>query len=219
MAGQVGPSGTGGASGYSGISGFSGRSGYSGYSGYSGLGTSGYSGYSGLAATINATDGTIPVRDSPTSFGNSPLTVSGGTVNTPGLLSVGNLQVASTSYLYWLASTTFRNRSDGVLTLSNFAENGFGRLQLGGTTSSFPALKQNGANLESKLADDSAYTGHVAVKFCYSGTTVCDFAGSGSPEGAVTASVGSTYRRTDGGANTSFYVKESGAGNTGWIAK
>jgi hypothetical protein len=43
--------------------------------------------------------------------------------------------------------------------------------------------------------------------------------GSGTPEGAVTAPVGSVYHRTDGGAGTSFYVKESGSGNTGWVAK
>lgn len=45
------------------------------------------------------------------------------------------------------------------------------------------------------------------------------FTGSGSPEGVVTAPVGSTYHRTDGGAGSSFYVKESGTGNTGWVAK
>jgi hypothetical protein len=44
-------------------------------------------------------------------------------------------------------------------------------------------------------------------------------AGAGSPEGAVTAVVGSLYTRTDGGANTTLYVKESGTGNTGWVAK
>jgi hypothetical protein len=43
--------------------------------------------------------------------------------------------------------------------------------------------------------------------------------GGGSPEGVVTATVGSIHRRTDGGAGTTFYVKESGAGNTGWVAK
>lgn len=43
--------------------------------------------------------------------------------------------------------------------------------------------------------------------------------GSGTPEGAVTAPVGSLFTRTDGGANTTLYVKESGAGNTGWVAK
>ncbi len=43
--------------------------------------------------------------------------------------------------------------------------------------------------------------------------------GSGSPEGAITAPVGSLYSRTNGGASTSLYVKESGTGNTGWVAK
>lgn len=43
--------------------------------------------------------------------------------------------------------------------------------------------------------------------------------GAGSPEGAVTAPVGSLFTRTDGGAGTTLYVKESGAGNTGWVAK
>lgn len=43
--------------------------------------------------------------------------------------------------------------------------------------------------------------------------------GSGSPEGSVTATVGKLYLRTNGGANTTLYVKESGTGNTGWVAK
>lgn len=43
--------------------------------------------------------------------------------------------------------------------------------------------------------------------------------GSGSPEGVVIANVGSFYSRTNGGAGTSWYVKESGTGNTGWVAK
>ncbi len=43
--------------------------------------------------------------------------------------------------------------------------------------------------------------------------------GAGTPEGAVTAPVGSLYTRTDGGANTTLYIKESGTGNTGWVAK
>jgi hypothetical protein len=43
--------------------------------------------------------------------------------------------------------------------------------------------------------------------------------GTGTPEGAITASVGSLFMRTEGGAGTSLYVKESGAGNTGWVGK
>jgi hypothetical protein len=45
------------------------------------------------------------------------------------------------------------------------------------------------------------------------------YRGTGSPEGAVTAGVGSLYQREDGGAGTCLYVKESGTGNTGWVAK
>lgn len=45
------------------------------------------------------------------------------------------------------------------------------------------------------------------------------FTGTGTPEGAVAAGVGSSFARADGGAASAFYVKESGTGNTGWIAK
>jgi hypothetical protein len=43
--------------------------------------------------------------------------------------------------------------------------------------------------------------------------------GAGSPEGVVTAPVGSLYSRSDGGVLTSLYVKQSGTGNTGWAGK
>lgn len=43
--------------------------------------------------------------------------------------------------------------------------------------------------------------------------------GSGSPEGAVTAPVGTLYTDTAGGESTTLYVKETGTGNTGWVAK
>lgn len=43
--------------------------------------------------------------------------------------------------------------------------------------------------------------------------------GTGSPEGVVTAVPGSFYIRTDGTPGTILYFKESGTGNTGWVAK
>ena len=43
--------------------------------------------------------------------------------------------------------------------------------------------------------------------------------GAGTPEGVVTAPVGTLFLRTDGGVSTTLYVKTSGTGNTGWIAK
>jgi hypothetical protein len=55
--------------------------------------------------------------------------------------------------------------------------------------------------------------------FAPQNTSAAQYAGAGTPEGAVTANPGSTYMRTNGGAGTSFYVKESGTGNTGWVGK
>ena len=44
------------------------------------------------------------------------------------------------------------------------------------------------------------------------------YKGTGDPEGVVTAPVSSIYRRIDGAAGTTLYVKESGVSNTGWRA-
>ena len=49
-----------------------------------------------------------------------------------------------------------------------------------------------------------------------SGVTLFITSGAGSPEGAISAVIGSLYLRTDGGAGTTLYVKSSGSGNTGW---
>jgi hypothetical protein len=43
--------------------------------------------------------------------------------------------------------------------------------------------------------------------------------GSGTPESVVNAGIGSVWHRKDGGANTCLYIKESGTGTTGWVAK
>jgi hypothetical protein len=43
--------------------------------------------------------------------------------------------------------------------------------------------------------------------------------GIGNPNGFVTANPGTIYLNQSGGAGTTLYVKESGVGNTGWVAK
>jgi len=42
--------------------------------------------------------------------------------------------------------------------------------------------------------------------------------GTGSPEGVVSAPPGSDYRNLAGGAGSTFWVKQSGTGPTGWVA-
>lgn len=50
----------------------------------------------------------------------------------------------------------------GIIALQNYAGTDFNRLQFGGTTSSFPAIKRSSALLQARLADDSAYAAFEA---------------------------------------------------------
>jgi len=68
-----------------------------------------------------------------------------------------------------IGGSLIRNNSTGVLTLMNSGETDFGRLQLGGTTSSFPAIKRNGTAIDFRLADDSGYCSVNANNFITSG--------------------------------------------------
>lgn len=72
-----------------------------------------------------------------------------------------------------------------------------------------------------QVTDSSNATVYLGVSS--TGVTLANgvrvLSGAGSPEGVVSAPVGSTFHRTNGGAGTCLYVKESGTGNTGWIAK
>lgn len=88
----------------------------------------------------------------------------------------------------------------------------------GSTSATFNGRGENSSNVATWTSrDDGLFT---AQKLSITSTTGPTWtSGTGSPEGVVTAPVGSIYSRTDGGAGTSLYVKESGAGNTGWVGK
>lgn len=47
--------------------------------------------------------------------------------------------------------------SDGVMLLTNSGGDNFNRMQFGGTSSSFPSIKRNGAEINFRLADDSGF--------------------------------------------------------------
>jgi hypothetical protein len=59
------------------------------------------------------------------------------------------------SYIY--------NSGDGILTIGDHTDAGSPRLQFGGTTSSFPAIKRNATQIDFRLADDSDFT-YVSMK-------------------------------------------------------
>lgn len=66
-----------------------------------------------------------------------------------------NVVMGASSIAYWTGRTALDSASDGVLRIANNAQTDFGRLQLGGTTSSFPSIKRSGAQIAIRLADDS----------------------------------------------------------------
>lgn len=72
---------------------------------------------------------------------------------------------ASSGYIWFNGRSLLRSEADGDFTLLNTAETSFGRVNFGGTSSSFPALKRSTTFIEVKLADDSAYTNLKALEF------------------------------------------------------
>ena len=77
-------------------------------------------------------------------------------------------------------------------------------------------LPRKGGTVADKLVDLGS--SDYAFKDLYLGD-IKVVTGTGSPESVVTAPKGSLFLRTDGGDTTTFYVKTSGTGNTGWLAK
>lgn len=93
-----------------------------------------------------------------------------GTIAATGSVQVsGELRAGSAQGISWASRTLMASPSDGVMTLSNNASTDFSRLQFGGTTSSFPALKRNAAVLEVRLADDSAAANLNAANGAFAG--------------------------------------------------
>jgi hypothetical protein len=60
--------------------------------------------------------------------------------------------------IYQKNRTLVDSPASGVITISTNTGGDFNRLQFGGTTSSFPALKRDTVRLQARLADDSAFT-------------------------------------------------------------
>lgn len=118
------------------------------------------------------------------------------------------------------ADVVLRRSGPGALTLTNAAGTDFDMLRFGGTTGAFPALGRNGASMNLLTADGGGFTELVLGQIRLNPGNVIIMRGTGGPEGVAYAYVGSLYLRTDGGASTTLYVKQSGAGtNTGWVAK
>jgi hypothetical protein len=142
---------------------------------------------------------------------------------------------------YDSTSTRWRNMSLGGFTAINKAgDSGIGALSLGtnALTAGSAILGTNPASAgtvripnASWIASRNAANGADVNVVRLNASDIIEFGthlalvngptirtGTGSPESVVTAPIGSIYLRTDGSTNTTVYRKETGAGNTGWIA-
>lgn len=114
-----------------------------------------------------------------------------GVINAYGSMEIGSLTVASSPYIDFHSSGNNIDFDTRIISTGGNASSGQGQLTL--YASSYQLV-------------NGSYSAIVKV-------------GAGTPEGVITAPVGSLYLRTDGGAGTTLYVKQSGTGNTGWVGK
>jgi hypothetical protein len=91
--------------------------------------------------------------------GTTRLTISStGTLTTSGAIVSGSfIRIPAAQSLQWLNRGTMYGTADGVLAVTNFNQDNFGRLCFGGTTSSFPSIKRDSTAIHIRLADDSAF--------------------------------------------------------------
>jgi hypothetical protein len=75
----------------------------------------------------------------------------------------GDVNSTSTAGFGFGSRSYITSPADGKVLFRNNAQTGFTIIQFGGTTSSFPGIQTNGANLQAELADGSAQTGWSAA--------------------------------------------------------
>lgn len=112
--------------------------------------------------------------------------------------SDGYVISGANSALSWSTKSSIFSPSDGTIKLTNAAANAFSLLQLGGETSSFPALKRSSAALHVRLADDSAF---AAL-----------FTGGITPAGAITFPTGlGGIAHIDGPSDNTLLIRANSA--------
>lgn len=104
-----------------------------------------------------------------------------------------------------------------------FAEDGTEKARIGETAGRFWRLSGAGGGMEINSGTGGSYLTlqnyGLQLKDHTGSNALYIRNGTGTPEGSYTAPVGSLFLRTDGGTGTTLYVKETGTGNTGWVAK
>lgn len=162
----------------------------------------------GSAGTGSAAGGSILFQIAPLGGAGSAqnafataLTIAGsGAITTSSSITAGSSIVATLSMTVGIGqSFVLQSRGkidasgDGIVRIANNAQTDFGRLQFGGTSSSFPALKRSTTSLQAVLADDSGFT---AIQGKLTTDTAYTAGAAGAATGYITIydSTGTAYK-------------------------
>ncbi len=108
------------------------------------------------------------------------------------IFASNTVQTGANANFEWSGRSTLSSGADGLVRLSSNAGTGFDRLQFGGTTASFPAIKRSSTTLQVVLANDTGFApvqGKLTTDTAYAAGTVV-------PTGVLTLydSTGTAYR-------------------------
>jgi hypothetical protein len=180
-------------------------------------------GNAGGAVQLNSASQTYGIRSIPSNRGTGDHTGIDVQPLSTGGTSVTVSQLTSANFSIWYDNTTSTLTSGRSLKVST------PNIKAGSTVTTMygldiqdqkPAGVTTSYGIYQRGASDANYfagevRGNIGFRQGASGPTWSS--GTGSPEGVVAAPVGSIFSRTDGGIDTTFYRKEVGSGNTGWV--
>jgi len=118
-------------------------------------------------------------------------------------VTTANVTLSSTGLFSFSTRSNIRSPADGDITITNNAETGFNRLQLGGTTSAFPALKRNGVIVQIRLADDSNWARIQTEGVLLDNSSIITAGGAGIV--LLRDNMGTTFNRLQFGGTTSAF--------------
>lgn len=166
------------------------------------------------------TEGTLVTRAGTETLTNKTLT--GPVINAATVLGLRSSVVA---FDLRLASA---ESLGAARTLSIFVDDADRNVQFGGdvtfgdeftTLGAFPIVLTATGSTALTLPTSGTVASFVSGKMAIAGTAAIITAGNGSPEGVVTAPIGSLYLRLNGSTSTTLYVKTVGVDENGWTPK
>lgn len=122
-------------------------------------------------------------------------------------------RAAAGAFFFWNGRSALQSPSDGVITISNGAVTDFTRLQFGGTTASFPAIKRVTTALNFRLADDSGDAPITAGQGTFSGAVIGPNSAASvqlGVRGMVGANADGEFRVSNNGNTSSYTVQTKG---------